>query len=1382
MNTLKAIVAGYILIILTSTGMLIGQNLQFDHITVDEGLPNGSVLDIYQDASGFIWIGTEGGISRYDSYTFRTHQNITNDTNSIDNNAVSTLCGTSGGDFLAGTFTGINYYHADKEIFSRIPVYFLDELKYPKVYKILRISDNLYLAATAEGLFSADSALQRFTEYRPAGLSESIRTTHTTSLFQDKDGILWIGTHNRGLYSYNPETKRTIEITHYINSQNTFRDNKIIHITGDGQNAVWYGTNMGLYRFDKKDSKITRYTKDDVNPRHRITDNTVLHVAEKNDGKIWILSKNGLSIFDYATGSLSHWFHDPYEGKSLNSNNLNVAFEDRQGNFWIGTVQSGLNILRNYPHKFNSIKSHFYKGKLANNDFVNAILEDSDGKIWLGTHDYGINILDEKSGRYYSLNSANTPAIKSNHIQCLMEDSRGIIWIGTYEGGITEFNPRKNSFSTFTHDELDSSSLCNDIVNYFFEDSKKRIWIATHGGIAQFLPDKRKFRNITSGNASISFTNKITEDSQGNLWISSFEGLVKYHPDKNISKLFRYKGDRDSLSDNYVYTVYCDRKDRIWIGTLSGLNLYDSQAGSFQLFNKSNGLQSNSVLTIVDDEDGNLWLGTTLGLSRFDPERKVFTNFNQRDGLVHNIFLYNSCFKSKTNTLYFGTSNGAVFFDPKEVNSIPASARNIYITSFNILNVPVIHGENSVIQQPINEVGRIVLKYTQSYISFDLTTFNFINPYSDHYSYFLEGYDFGWIDMNNEHRITYTRIPPGKYTLNIKAANNFSNLESIKKIELIIRPPVWRSGVAYLIYLTLLILTCYLLYSYFRSKTIYKHNLLLERLESEKRNEINQSKIRFFINVAHEFKTPLTLILSPLERLLKDDEQLDKSYRRQLVGTIYKNAKMLNKLISQIIDLRKLETGKVTLEAQYLEIVSLLRDISGHFNDYASNHCIQFELESNPGSIYLWIDPEKMEKIFLNLLSNAFNHTPDGGLIRVETGLSHELSGGIPEGPEQPNHVFIRVSDSGPGIRPDFRERIFERFFRIDDGTLVNPSGSGIGLSIVKDYVELHHGKVLVESQLGEGSTFTVLIPLGDSHIRTQEKSDVKYFKLSQDYSAFTIIPADRITKSTVQDGRNARILVVEDNFELRQYMLESLFRDFDVYEAADGADGLRMARELLPEIIISDVMMPKMNGFELCRAIKSDIRTSHIPLILLTVLDANTEKIYGFEEGADDYLNKPFNMDVLMARINNLIELRNKLKQQYLSGTGLSMINLVNTKTDRNFVDKASEILNKNLSKFDFTAEYFAKEIGMSRSNLHLKLKAITGCSTTEFIRDVRLRESVKILLSGKYNISEVAYLVGFNSISYYNLCFKKKYSKTPSQYLDEVHVKIVPDIPRRL
>jgi signal transduction histidine kinase/DNA-binding response OmpR family regulator len=1012
-----------------------------------------------------------------------------------------------------------------------------------------------------------------------------------------------------------------------------------------------------------------------------------------------------------------------------------------------------------------------------------AILEDSSGKIWLGTHDYGINILDDKSKRFYNLNSTNTPALKSNHIQCLMEDSRGVIWIGTYEGGITVFNPVKNSFNTFTHDELDSSSLCNDIVNYFYEDSKKRVWIATHGGISQFLPDKRKFRNITTGNASISFTNKITEDSQGNLWISSFEGLVKYHPDRNVSKLFRYRGDRDSLSDNYVYTVHCDKKDRIWIGTLSGLNLYDSQTGSFKLYNKSNGLQSNSVLTLVDDDEGNLWLGTTLGLSRFNPEREVFTNFNQRDGIVHNIFLYNSFFKSKSSTLYFGTSNGAVFFDPKDVNSIPAFSPNkIYITLFSILNVSVIHGEESVIQQPVNAVGRIVLKYTQSYISFDLTTFNFVNPYSDHYSYFLEGHDFGWIDLNSEHRITYTRIPPGKYILHIKVSNNFSQAESMKKMEIIVRPPVWRSGIAYLLYLSILIITGYLFYSYFRSKTIYKHNLLLERLESEKRNEINQSKIRFFINVAHEFKTPLTLILSPLERLLKLDEQLDKSYRKQLLGTIYKNAQMLNKLISQIIDLRKLETGKVTLEAQYLEIVSLLRDISGHFNDYASNHSIRFELEPNPGSIFLWIDPEKVEKIYLNLLSNAFNHTPDGGLIRVTIGLTHEIPGGNTESPEQPDHVIIRVSDTGPGIKPDYRERIFERFFRIDDNSLVNPSGSGIGLSIVKEYVELHHGKVYVDSKTGEGSTFTVLIPLGDSHGKPEERADNKYFTLSQDYSAFKIIPVDRTTKSTVHDRRNVRILVVEDNYELRQYMLESLIRDFDVYEADDGADGLRMAQELLPEIVISDVMMPKMNGFELCRAIKNDIRTSHIPFILLSVLDANAEKIYGFEEGADDYLNKPFSMDILVARINNLIESRNKLKQQYLSGNGLSLSSLVNTKTDRNFVEKAYDILSKNLSKFDFTAEYFAREIGMSRSNLHLKMKALTGFSTTEFIRDVRLKESSRILSTGKYNISEVAYLVGFNSVSYFNLCFKKKYSKTPSQYLDEIHVKIVPDIQRRL
>jgi signal transduction histidine kinase/ligand-binding sensor domain-containing protein/DNA-binding response OmpR family regulator len=1361
------------LILFTTVLMVRGQDINCEYLTVEDGLSNNSILDICQDSSGFIWVGTENGLNRYDGFAFRRYQYNPADTATIDNNAVSSICMTTGDDFFAGTFMGINYYHADLDIFERIPVIINNTRSSAKVYRIVKSGINSYLASTLEGLFYYDNESNVFRRYLPKGLPESIAKTHITSLLIDAEGIIWIGTHDDGVHFYDPAKSKTIELTHYIGEVNTLRGNKIIHINIDSRNRVWLSTNRGAYIFSKNDFTIQRFIRSKELSDSGIADISALYTFEESRNSMWVLTRNGLSIYHTDDQTFTHYFYDPYDNHSLSSNVLNVMYKDRQENIWIGTQQSGLNIIKKHSYAFNEIISHNMGQGIAPNDFILSMIEDRDGKIWLGTYGSGINTADFNNGIYSNINSANTPGLQSDHIQTLLEDSRGRIWIGTYLGGITVMDPKSGRNRNYMHKETDTTSLVNDIVNHIFEDSGKRIWIASHGGLSLFNPKSGSFINYSKGPDELwdmSFANQITEDGDGNLWISTFSGLFRFTIEPREVKYFKNTDDPLSLSDNFVFCVYCDTENRVWAGTLNGLNLYDPESGGFTRYSVDDGLPDNSIYTIINDLDKNLWLATTHGLSKFDPESGTFINFDRNDGLIQDVFYYNSVLRKESGELFFGSRHGVVYFDPRDIDYVVGDyEQELYLTTLRVFNEYVRPGPESIIKKPLNQVDKINLNYNESYISIEFTTFNYINSNADNFSYYLEGYDYDWIDLKGERSVTFTKIPPGKYTLHIKAVNNLIDNSVIETVDLNIKPPIWRSGVSYIVYVIILALITFFVYTFFRSRSVYKQNLLIEKLENEKNSEIYQSKIRFFINAAHEFKTPLTLILSPMEQLLNSGDKLPAPDRSRLTRLVYKNVQILSRLINQIIDLRKIDSGQVVLKAQKVDIVAFLRDISAYFYDYAQNHSIHFNFHTDIDSLEVWIDVEKSEKIFFNLISNAFKFTPDGKTIDLFIRDQPDGSFGIPEDKRPLDHVAISIVDNGVGINEENVGRIFDRFYQTDNANIGSATSSGIGLSIVKEYVDLHGGHILVQSEEGKGSEFIVLLPRGDGHLDKDSMTEAESYSLSNDYRFFTAPYEIAAVAEIFPKIGNTKILVVEDNYELRNYIVENLYLDFDVYEASDGEEGLRMAKEILPELIVSDVMMPKIDGYELCRAAKSDLSISHIPIILLTVLDSNSNKIEGYEGGADDYLNKPFDIQVLSARIRNLIESRNSLKQKYLMQSNNEMEYIVHSKTDEKFVKKAYDILERNLANIEFTAEEFSREMGMSRSNLHLKIKALTDQSTTEFIRNYRLKEAGKLLSTNDYNISEVAYMVGFNNISYFNRCFKKIYNQTPSEFLDK-------------
>lgn len=1348
-------------------------NLVFDHITIRDGLSSNGINEIFQDESGFIWLGTENGLNRYDGYGFRHFHYIPGDTTSINNNTVSTICQTSGDNFFAGTFLGINMYKADSETFSRIPIYLDGQVINTKVYIIVRTRNNNFIAATTDGLFYFRESARSFQLFLPNGLPESLARKHITSLYVDQDGLIWIGSHDHGIHCYDPGRQNTIEIKHNIDGRNTLHDNKIIHINGDSDNTIWFATNIGVYRFNKNTFEIIRYERGEEITKKGIADKSALFVFEYSEDQVWILTRNGLSVFYKSTNSFSHHFHDPFNRKSLTSNVLNIAFVDRLDNVWIGSSMDGINLIRNHFFEFNNVISHTVSTSLARNDFILSITEDNKERLWLGTYGNGINVVDFAGGNHHNINSINTPALRADHVQCLLHDTSGQVWIGTYLGGITVYDIAEDTYRTYMHNEDDINSLPNNIVNALFEDAQNRIWVATHRGLSLYLPETGSFRNFSSfqdARFEMSFANRIAEDKNQNMWISTFSGLFFMNPRLGEVIYYGYS-DKGGLSDNTVLSVFCDSQGRIWAGTLNGLNLFDDETGRFRHFFRSDGLPDNTIMGITDDNNGNIWLSTPGGLSKLNTESFTFHTFSIKDGLVNDNFSLNSVYKDQRGKLYFGTKRGLIYFNPEHIDNIQVDhSPRIHLTSMRIFDDYIVPGEHSIITEVIDQTERIRLKYHESFISIGFTTFNYVNPYAESFSYYLEGHDYGWINLESSNTITYTRIPPGKYTLHIRAINNLSQAEATRTLDILVKPPIWRSTVSYFFYFAVITGIVYFVYSYLQSKARYRHSLLLERLEKEKANELNQSKTRFFINAAHEFKTPLTLILSPLERLISKEDTQDPDTRMQLTNLVYRNARLLNRLVNQIMDLKNIDEGDISLKAQKKDIVALLSELSGYFTDYAINHGIHFSFNTEIERFYLWIDNEKAEKIFLNLLSNAFKNTPDGQSVEINIARPQSISSHNKESHVFNEYLAITVADSGQGIAAEHHEKIFDRFYQINENQTADPSSSGIGLSIVKEYVELHKGLIRLQSEPAKGSRFTVYLPTGNTHLSAGEFITEEVADIYPESSIKSQMTINETAKEDISyDCRTAKVLIVEDNYELRNYMVDSLNTEFDVYEAADGMEGLTIAGDVLPRLIVSDIMMPKMNGYELCREVKTDVRLSHIPVILLTVLDTKENIIEGFDEGADDYLNKPFDLDILIARIRNLLVSREKLKQRYLSGPNTDIRQIVHSKTDHIFVTKANKILKKHLSSIDFTAEDFAQEIGMSRSNLHIKMRALTNQSTTEFMRTYRLREAGKLLAKHEYNISEVAYMVGFNNISYFNRCFKKLYKVTPSEFLEK-------------
>ena len=1120
------------------------------------------------------------------------------------------------------------------------------------------------------------------------------------------------------------------------------------------------------------------HRKDEPNS---IIHNTVPEIAEDDYGNIWLGTENGgLSIYNIQSDSFRHLTYDNTDISGINGNSIWQIYKDQDGTMWLGTLNGGLSKYDKKPGKFIRVRANPASDNSLSHNSVTTFLEDSEGNIWIGTDGGGLNHYNIKTKvfTHYRHDPNKSNSLGSDAIIGLYEDRKQNIWIGTWEGGLNRFDPKTENFVRYTRNPNNAGSISRNSIFSMLEDSRGRFWVGSYwGALELFDPEKGTFRHFHL-NQRVDETHlqnaieTIIEDGEGNLWITTWgAGLVKFGWDGiNPPQLEYFKhesGNPASISSNVVVTATEDSNGDLWFGTNAGLNKFDKQNGQFTLFSTADGLPNDDVHYLVEDNSKNLWITTNKGISKYNLVTGSFKNYDVTDGLQSNQFIRSSGMKSKNGTMYFGGINGFNVFDPSDVREndrLPV----VHITDFHV------HGERiqpasegSPLKQPMIESNKITLSHDKNVFRFDFVALNYTEAAKNEYAFMLHGYDEDWRYVGDQRYAEYTRVPPGEYLFRVKASNN-DNIwdEAGVEVRVIVLPPWWQTWWAYAGYALIATVLLYWARSNIVNRERLKSNLKLEHLELVKMQELDQLKSRFFANISHEFRTPLSLILGPLKSIYYGT--YDGDPKRQF-SIMIRNGQRLLQLINQLLDLSKLESGRMNLRVIRLNLSEFLKPILASFSSHAQKQHLQYKVILRDEEIMAYIDKDKVEKIVLNLLSNAFKFTAEYGTIKI-TVEKKPADKRYAEG-----SVLMTFADTGIGIPEDQIDLIFNRFYQVDGSHEDKRKGTGIGLSLTKELVELHGGEISVQSQQDEGTTFYVSIPLDGDHLAYAEIVDDK---LDEELNESTWESVDNIIEDDFSPERSLEaqskleslksILIIDDNQDIRSYLSNQLETNYKIIESENGDEGFKCAIDELPDLIISDVMMPGLDGIELCKKIKQDERTCHIPVILLTAKADSVNKIQGFEAGADYYVTKPFNSNILELRIKNILKAREQVREHYQGSASIDLEpkNIKLTSPDETFLKKALESIENNMSNSEFSVEDFGRELGMSRMQLYRKMKALTGQSANEFIRSIRLKRAAQLIEQNHFTIAEVTYEVGFNDLQYFRDCFKKHFGVNPSKY----------------
>ncbi|WP_316838618.1 two-component regulator propeller domain-containing protein [Pedobacter gandavensis] len=1337
----------FVFLLLIGHGVFAQQGTkQFRNISVDKGLSQSTVFAMKQDTLGFVWIGTQDGLNRYDSKNFKTYRPVKDKANSLQSYYIRSLILDHTGSLWVGGNQGISRYDHKTDSFLNYKL----PHRVGEWYICSMLEDaqhNIWAVSIAGDVFCLKSGADQFVPLNLNTLSYGIKNISYIGIWNNK---MLLGT-DVGLFEINAKRNALSKIELGL-------DKPSVNDVFIEQNELWVATEgHGLLHYDLKKKENKSFVHQAG--RNSIADDNVRSIAKDAEGKLWLGTFRGLSILNPADNSFDNYYHQLSQPFTIGQNSVRFVYRDRQKGMWLGTYYGGVSYYHKDDIKFNLLSQNTGSPSL-NDEVISAIKQDKSGNFWIGTNNKGLNYWkpDRHTISYYSAQENQPNSLSSNNIKAINFDEDGNVLIGTHKGGLNVLNPSTGQIKRYLHRPNDPNSIAGDLVYSILNDSKGRIWIGTRSGLDQFLPKSQKFIHISLDKAGKRLVSDditcLFQDSQDRIWIGTTNGVSQFYPD---NMLFGNIGD-GTLSEDIVNCIAEDQKKRIWMGTRDGLSLYDEGKRSFISFKNRKGFLEGTIYGIQPDDDGNLWISTNSGLLKFNPDTYAVQVFDESDGLQNNQFNEYSFCKATDGMLLFGGIKGVSYFYPSALKQKPLSLK-LNFTAIEVFNRNITTDDGTgILNQHIDQTESLELRPDDKQFSVFFNTFNYISTNRTKYYYQLEGFDDSWQETT-DFKVSYSNLPSGDYVLNVKVIGPNGELSPVRSLEITVLPPWYKTGWFYLVMLLLIGLASYISYRIISERMKALDQLKLERLDKEKVGYIHKVKMDFFTNVSHELRTPLTLILAPLEELIKRPWG-DKSAAKKL-DLMMVNAKRLYNLVDQLFEFRKTEMGTRQLKVVKADLVSFVHEIYESFQPLAEKNKIQYTYRANEAKLSFYFDKDAMEKILFNLLSNAFKYTKPGGKINIELLRKNE-------------EVMIRITDTGLGITAEELPKVFDQFYQVNNREM--NLGSGVGLAFTKRLVELHHGRITAESEPEKGSSFTVVIPMSDAVYVHDLTPENKVYELSTtpeteeqtaqdgtvDWSTETLV-----TGVDHSDNKSVKLLIVDDNQEILSYLEDYFSADYQVSLACDGKVALAMLETQQFDLIISDVMMPELDGLHFCKRIKQNINTSHIPLILLTAKSETSQQIKGLEMGADDYVTKPFSTDLLSAKITNILRSRKRLKEYYSANKEIVPENIAFNTLDEEFLKEAISIIELHLSDAEFSVDKFSKEIGMSRSNLYLKLKAITGESVIEFMKRIRFKKAVELMVSKRYTIAQIAYTCGFNTPSYFSTAFKNYFGVMPSEYL---------------